>query len=146
MNKSKIKKDLIDFFPRIAEDTPISMAYLYGSFLDDSIRTFRDIDIALVIKNMQEKRHLFRLEMQTAVCLDERLKLTFDVRTINEAPLRVKGEIVTNGDLIYCEDEEFRVEFETYVRDMYFDFLPSLRLMRDIYFDSIKTGGFIGQT
>jgi predicted nucleotidyltransferase len=146
MNKNITERDLMAYFSKIAEDLPISMAYLYGSFLDETFNESSDIDIALVIKEKLDKSQRMKLEMKITSLLDHEFKMPFDVRTINEAPLKVKGEVVTHGKLIYCADEEFRVDFETYIRDRYFDFLPSLHSMRKVYFDSVKSGGLIGQT
>lgn len=146
MNKLTIETKIADIFFEIAEDFSISIAYLYGSFLDDTFNKFSDIDIALVLKNLPDKHQQMKLEMEITTLLDRRFRKPFDIRTINNAPLKVKGEVVTHGKLIYCVDEEFRVDFETYVRDMYFDFLPALHSMRENYFSSVKSGGLIGQT
>lgn len=146
MNKQINKKDLLGYFSKIAEKLPISMAYLYGSFLDDTFNKFSDIDIALILKDLPDKHQQMQLEMKITALLDKRFTKPFDVRTINNAPLKVKGEVVTHGKLIYCVDEEVRVDFETYVRDRYFDFLPTLKNMREIYLSSVKSGGLLGQT
>jgi len=145
MNKPINEKDLAGYFSKIAEDLPISISYLYGSFLDDTFNKFSDIDIALVINDLPDKHQQMQLEMKITALLDQRFKLPFDIRTINNAPLKVKGEVVTNGKLIYCADDAFRVNFETYVRDRYFDFLPTLHSMREVYLSSVKSGGLIGQ-
>lgn len=76
----------------------------------------------------------------------EKCNLTFDVRPIDNAPLRVKGEILTEGILLYSSNEDFRVDFETTTRDRYFDFKPSLNYIREIYFESIKKRGIYGKT
>ena len=145
MDKPINEKDLAAYFLKIAKDLPISIAYLYGSFLDDTFNKFSDIDIALVIKDLPDKHQQMQLEMKIMALLDQRFKMPFDIRTINTAPLKVKGEVVTHGKLIYCADEAFRVSFETYVRDRYFDFLPTLNSMREVYLSSVKSGGLIGQ-
>ena len=145
MNKPINEKDLAGYFSKIAEDLPVTMAYLYGSFLDDTFNKFSDIDIALIMDDLPDKHQPLQMEMKIASLLDQRFKMPFDIRTINNAPLKVKGEVVTRGRLIYCKDEEFRVSFETYVRDRYFDFLPTLNSMRKVYLSSVKSGGLIGQ-
>jgi len=145
MDKPINENDLAAYFSKIAKDLPISMAYLYGSFLDDTFNKFSDIDIALVIKDLPDKHQQMQLEMKITALLDQRFKMPFDVRTINTAPLKVKGEVITYGKLIYYADEAFRVSFETYVRDRYFDFLPTLHSMRKVYLSSVKSGGLIGQ-
>ena len=145
MNKPINEKGLAGCFSKIAEDLPVTMAYLYGSFLDDTFNKFSDIDIALIMDDLPDKHQQLQMEMKIAALLDQRFKMPFDIRTINNAPLKVKGEVVTRGRLIYCKDEEFRVSFETYVRDRYFDFLPTLNSMRKVYLSSVKSGGLIGQ-
>lgn len=138
---------LIDYLESTAEEYPIiGIAYLYGSYISGAFHKKSDIDIALVLKNFLEKRQLLKIEMTLAAKLDKEFKCCFDVRSINRAPLRVKGEIITKGKLIYCSDEDFRISFETFIRTRYFDFLPALCSMRKVYFNSIKTGGLIGPT
>lgn len=144
MNKSIIEKELAGYFSKIVKDSPVSLAYLYGSFLDDTFNKFSDIDIALVLEELPDEHQQMQLEMKITAHLDQEFKMSFDVRSINNAPLKVKGEVVTHGKLIYCSDEVFRVNFETHVRDRYFDFLPTLRYMREIYLSSVKSGGMIG--
>lgn len=61
-----------------------------------------------------------------------------DVRSINEAPLRVQGEVVTTGRLLYSKDEDFRVAYEVHTRKRYFDFQPVLEMMRDSYFARLE--------
>lgn len=146
MKKPIGKKSIADYFAEIAENLPVSIAYLYGSFLDETFHQDSDIDIALVFKEPPEKLQLFKMEMKVTDLLDRKFKIPFDVRTINDAPLKVKGEIITHGELIYSSDEEFRVDFETYIRSRYFDYLPALRSLRDVYLDSVKSGGLIGKT
>jgi predicted nucleotidyltransferase len=146
MNKSVDLKDLSGYFANIAAETPISIAYLHGSYLDHTFNKSSDIDIALVMKEHVDKHQRMRIEMKITDLLDHKFRIPFDVRTIDDAPLKVKGEVVTYGKMIYCADDEFRVDFETFVRDRYFDFLPTLHAMREVYFDSIKSGGLLGQT
>lgn len=99
MNKSTNKKDLAGCFSKIAEDLPISLAYLYGSFLDDTFNKFSDIDIALVLKDLPDKHQQMQLEMKITALLDQRFRMPFDIRTINNAPLKVNLE----GGL-FCDD------------------------------------------
>ncbi len=145
MSKPINEKDLAGYFSEIVLDLPVSMAYLYGSFLDDTFNKFSDIDIAILIEDLPDKHQQLQLEMKIAALLDQRFKKPFDIRAVNNAPLKVKGEVVTRGKLIYCRDEAIRISFETYVRDRYFDFLPTLNSMRKVYLSSVKSGGLIGQ-
>jgi len=46
-----------------------------------------------------------------------------DVRSVDLAPLTVRGRVVKGGILLYNRDETFRVEYEVYTRKLYFDFV-----------------------
>ena len=136
----KLRKHIGEIFL----DCPVGMAYLYGSYAKGTPNENSDVDIALVVTENMSQNKMLKMEMKIGALLDKKFKTCFDIRCINDAPLRVKGEIITSGQLLYCSDEHFRITFETYVRDRYFDFLPALRMMRKVYFTSIKTGGLIG--
>lgn len=144
MEKMPNNKEFQTYLSDILSDFPVGMAYLYGSSIKGTQNTNSDIDIALVFKNNLSQLEILKIELQIASLLDKKFQSKFDIRCINNAPLRVKGEIITSGRLIFCSDENFRITFETSIRDRYFDFLPAIRSMRRIYFDSIKTGGLIG--
>ncbi|MFW6140140.1 MAG: type VII toxin-antitoxin system MntA family adenylyltransferase antitoxin [Acidobacteriota bacterium] len=142
--KMPSKTEFKPFLSEILEKFPVGIAYLYGSYIKGTQSSNSDIDIALVLKKDLSQLKRLKAEMQIAALMDKKFQSNFDIRCINNAPLRVKGEIITGGQLIYCSDENFRISFETFIRDRYFDFLPALRFMRRIYFNSIKNGGLIG--
>jgi predicted nucleotidyltransferase len=144
MEKMPNKKEFQSYLSYILTNFPVVMAYLYGSYVKGTHDINSDIDIALVLENNLNQLKILKIELQIAVLLDKKYQSKFDIRCINNAPLRVKGEVVTSGRLIYCSNENFRISFETFIRDRYFDFLPAIRSMRRIYFDSIKTGGLVG--
>ncbi|MFW6128868.1 MAG: type VII toxin-antitoxin system MntA family adenylyltransferase antitoxin [Candidatus Aminicenantaceae bacterium] len=144
MKKTPDKKEFQSYLSDIFTKFPVGIAYLYGSYANGTQSINSDIDIALVFKNNLSPLKRLKIEMQIASILEKKFQSKFDIRGINDAPLRVKGEIITHGQLIYCSDENFRISFETFIRDRYFDFLPILHSMRRIYFTSIKTGGLIG--
>ena len=61
-----------------------------------------------------------------------------DVRIMNTLPLAIVGKIVTEGILVYCEDEEQRVLYETRTRMAYFDFYPMIRSYQRTYLEQIR--------
>ena len=144
MKKMPNTRELQSYLADILTNFPVAMAYLYGSYGKGTQNKNSDIDIALVLKNNLSRLEILKIELQIATLLDKKFQSEFDIRSINNAPLRVKGEVVTQGHLLYCSDENLRITFETFNRDRYFDFLPASRSMRRIYFDSIKSGGLIG--
>ena len=55
-------------------------------------------------------------------------------------PLMMKGNIVTEGILIYSKDDSLRVEFEINVRRAFFDFNPFIKRYHKAYLARISNG------
>ena len=124
--------------PDILAGGPAMLAYLYGSVVDGCALPFSDVDIALVLEPGYSlsayERMLLELDIASEVerrCGAQKV----DVRSVDLAPLTVRGKVVTEGRLLYSRDETFRVEFEVYTRKLYFDFLPVAHMMQRAYFD-----------
>ncbi|RLG27975.1 hypothetical protein DRN98_10170 [Methanosarcinales archaeon] len=136
-NIKEIRNSLIEFCPQIFHNHPVQFGYLYGSYSTGAVHPFSDLDIA-VYSVPASKRENMMLELMLALEIDQKLpdEVKSEVRVINALPLLVKGQIVTTGILIYSRDDTLRVDFETSVRGMYFDFLPSIRNYERDYLDS----------
>jgi predicted nucleotidyltransferase len=122
---------------------PVMLAYLYGSQASGQATPLSDVDIALVLKEGHyDPARRMRLELQIEDDIVRGCDIPeADVRAIDQAPLLVRGEVVTNGILLYSRDEEFRVEFETLTRKLYFDFLPAARMIQAEYFAHLLSRG-----
>jgi len=122
---------------------PVALAYLYGSQAAGQATPLSDVDIALVMVD-HDYDPKSRLELELRV-EEEIARIcgigNIDVRVMNNAPLMVRGEVVTNGKLLYCRDEVFRVDFETSTRSEYFDFLPVAAMHRQAYFERLSKRG-----
>lgn len=144
---SKIKVDHIigqleQQLPPILQDRPVLLAYVYGSVAEGCPTPLSDVDIALVLDPDCEldAYERFMLDLEIGAELEKSSGITtIDVRSINAAPLRVQGEVVTTGRLLYSKDEDFRVAYEVRTRKRYFDFQPVLKMMRDSYFAHLET-------
>ncbi|MDI6731634.1 MAG: nucleotidyltransferase domain-containing protein [Candidatus Margulisbacteria bacterium] len=133
----------------ILQKHPVEIAYLYGSFAEGTPRPWSDIDVALIVDDSNTRQSNLDLEMTISKEIDAVgivEKHESDVRIINQAPLNYKIQIVQNGKLIYSKNERRRVEFETTVRDEYFDFLPKREEFRKALFSGIKKGGLLWST
>jgi uncharacterized protein len=121
----------------------IALAYLYGSEAVGQATLLSDFDIALVmVHEVYDPKSRLILELE----LEEEIARTcgignIDVRIMNEAPLMVRGEVVTKGILLYSLDEVFRVDYETSTRSKYFDFLPIAVGHREAYFERLRERG-----
>jgi predicted nucleotidyltransferase len=125
----------------------VTLAYLFGSAATQSMTPLSDVDIALVVADEEIVRHgRLQLELALANEISERCELNeVDVRVVNTAPLIFRGQVVTEGILLFARDEGARVEFETRTRSEYFDFLPTARQLREAFFDDIQQRGLSGQ-
>lgn len=114
----------------------VLFAYLYGSYARDEALPQSDIDIAVFVRGDFSQKEYAELELTLSIELDKLdLGAETEVRVINRLPLLMKGEILTEGQLIYCCDDSTRVEFETITRDEYFDFLPLHHQYQKSYFN-----------
>lgn len=126
----------------------IALAYLYGSEAAGRATSLSDVDVALVIADDDyDPKNRLDLELQ----MEEEIARicgigNIDVRVMNNAPLMLRGEVVTNGILLYSRDELFRVDYETSTRSEYFDFLPVAVMHRQAYFERLNERGRDGQS
>lgn len=131
-------KQLRQELPELLREKPVVLAYLYGSQVQGRTTRFSDVDIALVLRpdHGLSAYERFLLELTISADLEKHCGIKdADVRSINDAPLRVQGEVLTHGQLIYSNDETFRVDFEVLTRKRYFDFEPVLQMMEEAYLE-----------
>jgi len=118
------------------DSSHVLFAYLYGSYARGEAIPQSDIDIAVFVRKDFPDDDYLNLELNLSIELDKLgLGAETEVRVINRLPLLMRGEILTEGHLIYCRDDSTRVEFETATRDEYFDFLPVHREYQKAYFN-----------
>ena len=80
----------------------IIFAYVFGSFLDSYPLTFRDIDIGVYLK---KKVSLIDYQVKLSTELSEKVGLPVDVRLLNEAPERFVAKVLSQGKIIFNQDE-----------------------------------------
>ena len=134
----KIRNSMLANAPEVFSKRPVLFAYLYGSYVTGVVHPHSDLDIGIYIENLQENMHL-ELELSLSLEFDNLLKTagTSEVRIINNLPLVILGNIVTEGILIYSRDDALRVDFETSVRSAYFDFLHAIRKYNNEYINHV---------
>ena len=145
-SKETLVAHLQQILPAILANTPVTLAYLYGSRATDNTLPDSDTDIALV---------LCRAVDQPAIPSNERLALEFavesalenhnvkkpDARVIDNLPLPFRGQVATQGIRLFSRNEVARVEFETRTWKEYFDFEPVARRFREEFFESVRSEG-----
>jgi hypothetical protein len=131
--------------PSLLEGWPVAAAYLYGSFAQDTPGPFSDVDLALLLTDEHmTPRERLHLQLQLSVDLGEAGVAEADVRIINGAPLPFRGQVASQGILVYARDDPARIEFETRTRAEYFDFQPFARRLRQAYFADLRQRGLHG--
>ena len=138
MKSAEIKKNILNIATGVFRNTQVLFAYLYGSYAVGQAHPFSDLDIGIYVPLLSQREKL-DLEMTLALEIDKKLKHApaSDVRIINSLPLAVAGQIISEGVLIYCRDDETRIDYETIIRSAYFDFLPFIHNYQRTYLEQI---------
>jgi len=139
MNSIKIKEALLKHANTFFGEAPVLFAYLYGSYAVDQSHPFSDLDIAIYTKKPLATRENMKLEMNLSLKIDNKFPVgpSSEVRTLNHLPLAVAGSVITEGVLIYCIDDDTRIDFEMNIRRSYFDFLPYMKNYQRMYLAQI---------
>lgn len=103
-----------------SEREEVITAYLYGSFLNTE--SYEDIDIGLLVKNEFNPDALY--EARIAGEFQRKLKEDFDVRILNNRPVRFLFSLLKNCQILYCMDDFRRADFESKVMVKYLDIKP----------------------
>ena len=145
MTIDELIQHLRQILPDILADTPVTLAYLYGSAATGRMLPHSDVDVALVLCQPPEPKMLPRkrlhLEFAVEAALEEAGVSKPDVRIIDGLPLMFRGQVATQGIRLYSKDEVARVEFETRTWKEYLDYAPVARMFREAFFDKIRKQG-----
>ena len=118
--KEKITKSIFSYIQKRKE---ILTAYFFGSYV--SGQKFGDIDIGILVLN--EPEDLLGYEFELEIELEELVKLSVDVRLLNNAPVTFVQNVIRHGEIIIDNKPNFRADFESYILRKYFDFAPFRR-------------------
>lgn len=119
----KKKKQIVAVLTNVLNTLPeINFAYIHGSFTGE--KEFGDIDIAVHLKEMWLPDPVINYEIDLEIVLEKASKYPVDVRVLNNAPLSFQYQVIKNGIILFEDDSDSRVEFQTRTLDFYFDFAP----------------------
>lgn len=108
------------------ESVNVNFAYLFGSQTKGNIGPVSDIDIAVFIDCRDEDAYASH-KMEILGKLNDTLKTdNIDLVLLNEAPPLLAHRILKEGEIIYCEDEKKRLDYEESAILKYLDFKPYL--------------------
>lgn len=109
------------------KDLNIGILYLFGSSVLGIERENSDIDIGIVFLDINKIKDLLEVyniiyEIFSEIFPDKELDIVF----LDKAPLTLKFEIVTTGEVIYTISEEFLASYKEKIVKEYIDFKPLL--------------------
>ncbi len=98
----------------------VLFAYLFGSVAKNEEGPLSDVDIAVYLDCEKNQVFDLKLELNSQIPIMDK---EFDLVVLNEAKLSMQHEII-NGKVIYCKDNDKRVEVETSIMNRYLDMKP----------------------
>ncbi|MBI3318904.1 MAG: nucleotidyltransferase domain-containing protein [Candidatus Omnitrophica bacterium] len=101
---------------------PVELAYQFGSSVQGKTGPMSDIDVAVLLDPSVKEEEYFAIQLELLRALDP----VFDYRTVdlvllNRAGPLLRYEVLCGGRLLFCREEQTRVEFEQRVLSDYFD-------------------------
>ena len=116
-----IEKKLTEF---LSNEPEIIAVYLYGSFAKNTSTPLSDIDIA-ILTNEEFNNCTLRLDYELA--LEQKISEQIagekiEVRLLNNAPTIIQGKIITEGRLLFSNNDKKIRDFEENVIMHYLDF------------------------
>lgn len=132
MNKNMIIKEIKDYF---AEKDEIIAVYLFGSLSKENYKKDSDIDIALMIKDRENKVEEFDYRLKVINELEKLLNSEVDIIIFSHVNLKMQHQILS-GELILANDNRQRVEMEKSSLKRYLD----MKYFYEIYEDKLGRG------
>ncbi len=128
----RLSQMVADIGVEIAE---LKLIYLFGSHVEGYIGPLSDYDFGVLLERKNgtsEYRSLLYSAFAKKLGTD-----LIDVILLKDAPVELAFHIISYGELLYESNVESRIEYESKVMGLYFDYLPILRAQR---YDILKGG------
>jgi predicted nucleotidyltransferase len=115
---------------RVFADTPVFLAYAYGSRVHGTPRAASDLDVGYYLAASVPRRTLpLHDELALEAELTQAVGYDVDLRNLGTAPLEVRGIALELGVRLWCSDESARVALETALLARYHDYKPAFAAM-----------------
>lgn len=111
------------------------IVYVFGSFARGELREDSDIDIAFFSKSDFSTYEIFILAQELA----DIYKREVDLIDLKKSSTVFKAQIVGTGDIIYCNDENFKTDFQIRCLKEY----ALLNEEREVIMESIRERGSV---
>jgi len=141
MNNDKHRTEIFDILKEVLEkDEKVLFAYVYGSYVRDSIHFESDIDVAVYLKSSDVKGYINKEEELTIELVTKTHMDRIDLRILNVLPLLLQYNILKDGIPIFVRDDKERVDFETKVMNRFFELKPYIDEYHQMLSLRIKAG------
>lgn len=125
-----------DLLKRILiEELEPEFIYLFGSYSKGTARINSDVDIAFYSNNLLSAYELFLASNKLSL----KLKKDVDLINLKEIPTVFAAQIISSGEIIYCENE---YERQTYCIKIFKEY-AKLNEERKVILDTIREDGSI---
>ncbi|MEG6523059.1 type VII toxin-antitoxin system MntA family adenylyltransferase antitoxin [Desulfotomaculum sp. 1211_IL3151] len=114
----------------------IVAVYLFGSF-NENPKHARDIDLAVLTKNGSLKPVNLYMELYPSL-VKIFSPLDVDLLFLQNAPLAIAFEIISQGKVIYSSDEDMRTDYEFLISGRYMDFKYHLERGYNELYENLK--------
>ncbi len=139
--KEKVQKTLSAFFQNRDE---VLVAYLFGSVAEDKQNKLSDLDIAVLVETDKLDKldeQPFGYQVSAMTDLISLLKTNdVDLVILNYATPLLSHEVVKYGEVVFCRDEEKRIQFEVRTLQQYIDTKPLRDIQHEYLVRRIKSG------
>ena len=117
----------------IGNSSCIVVVYLFGSYAKGKEKARSDMDLAFLLDEKAYKADPFETTghaYMTAMQIGTKFWKETDVVILNSSSIELAYEAVSSGCCVYETDQDRRLEYETKVRGMYYDFMPFVMELR----------------
>lgn len=107
----------------------ILFAYIFGSFIDEDLDYFRDIDIAIYLREPIQDNHL-NIEITLTAKVAELIGYEYEIDLVlmNNKDISLLANII-EGEVLFIKDEDLWSDYVTYIAMSYND----MAYYRDLY-------------
>ena len=134
---------LLPQLERLFRQRPVQLAYLFGSQATGRTHAESDVDIAVLLDTSLTADERFAERLTLLGALSHLFGTdNVDVVVLNEASPLLAYEVLRHGVLLYCSDENTRVEFQVRALCAYEDTAPLRHLLAEAMVERLKSGTF----
>ena len=113
--KSETINRLNEIIKKLSQNKKVAAIFLFGSQVNGRAREHSDVDIAVLIKNSNNKDLDFIAKFRNDL---------FDTHPFHKLPLEIQFRVIRDGKMLFLRDKKsFRLIWVKTIRD-YFDFQP----------------------